>query len=191
MYYPGAFVRLVPLIALTSLLGSLVGRQFPYREFSNDVQELMEAREFLTDDDVVLGLIMCDERDAGCASAQASVTHPLSQATGFLMAHTGAADLTLYEGFFNYFPLQFRDSTTPLDRLFPAVAETSTVPSVDVSRYELETGIEIDVVVIWGWDAVADDASLTELDDLRADLAAGYRLVHQSQGGHVSVFERV
>jgi hypothetical protein len=188
---PRGFVRLVPLIALTSLLGSQLGRQYPYHEFSNDVHELMEAREFLTGDDVVLGLIMCDERDTGCASARASTTHPLSQATGFLMAHTGAADLTLYEAYFDYFPLQFRASTTPLDRLYSAAAEPSTVPAVNVLAYERATGVHVDVIVIWGWDAVADDTSLTELAALRAVLAAGYELVHTSRRGHVSVFKRI
>lgn len=188
---PRHFLRFVPLVAIVSLLGSVGLRQNEYSGFSSDIEELMEARPFLTNDDVVLGLILCDERDAGCASARASVTHPLSQATGFLMAHTGAADLTLYEGFFNYFPLQFRENTSPLNRLFATAATTSSLPAVDVAGYERATGVDVDVIVIWGWDTVVDDASLTALDDLRADLAAGYRLVHESQRGHVSVFERI
>lgn len=188
---PRKLVRFVPIIALISLFASVAVRQNEYSGFADDIDELMEAREFLSDDDVVLGLIMCDERYTGCASAQASTTHPLSQATGFLMAHTGAADLTHYEGLFNYFPLQFRQSTTPIDRLFPATAATSTPPSVDVAGYERATGIEVDIIVIWGWDAVVHDTSLTELDALRADLAAGYELVHESHGGHLSVFERI
>lgn len=188
---PRAFVRLVPIIAIASLLASVVLRQDEYDGFSDDIEELMEARAFLTNDDVVLGLIMCDERDAGCASAQASTIRPLSQATSLLMAHTGAADLTLYEGYLNYFPLQFRADTTPLDRLFPAATEQSDVPMADVAGYERATGVDIDVIIIWGWDAVSDDPSLVGLDVLRAALAANYHLVHTSQRGHVVVFERV
>lgn len=188
---PRRFVRFVPIIAVASLLGSVALRQNEYSGFSDDLEEIAEAREFLAGDDVVLGLLMCDERDSGCASAQASTTHPLSQFTGLLMAHTGAADLTLYEAFFNYFPLQFRTDTSPLDRLYFDAEETSTLPAIDVAGYEQATGIEIDVIVIWGWDKVADDTSLGVLNRLRAALATGYRLVLDSERGNVTVFARI
>ena len=188
---PRRFLRIVPIIAVASLLGSVALRQNEYSGFSDDLEELAEARTVLTDDDVVLGLIMCDERESGCASAQASTTHPLSQFTGLLMAHTGAADLTLYEAYFNYFPLQFRAETSPIDRLYFDAGESSTLPAIDVAGYEQATGIEIDLIVIWGWDKVADDTSLVVLNRLRAALATGYRLVLQSERGHVTVFERI
>ena len=188
---PRRLLRVVPLVAVASLFTTIAVRQDEYRGFSADIEELMEARPFLGRDDVVLTLVMCGEREPGCASAQASTIGPLSQASGFFMAHEGAADLTLYEAFFPYFPLQFKNSYNPAGRLFPPGVDTSAMPpQVEVASYERATGIEIDRIVIWGWYRVEGDASVTRLLGLRRDLA-GYREVYTSSRGNVTVFERL
>ncbi len=184
-------MRVVPVIALVSLIGTVALRQEKYSGFSDDIQELMEARQFLNTNTVVLTLVMCDQREQSCASSTATAIAPLSEASGLLMAETGAADVTLYEGFFKFFPLQFREATSPSQRLFVRGTDPSdTPPSADVAAYERTTGVKIDVIVVWGWTAVATDRSIIEIDPLRAALT-GYRAVYTSTRSHVTVFKRV
>jgi hypothetical protein len=165
-------------------------RQDAYSGFSNDIQKLMETRPYINSDDVVLTLIMCSERTEGCASATASTTAPLSEASGFLMAHDGAADLTLYEAYFKYFPLHFRTAATPEGQLFVKGTDPSEPPpSVDIAAYERAARLTVNVIVVWGWTAVADDQAIKTLDPLRAALG-NYHVAYTSSRGHVTVFER-
>lgn len=93
-----------------------------------------------------------------------------------------------YEANTGYFPIIWKDSRNPYKHLSKGYGLEHLPPGVDISRYEKDTGGQVDFVITW----CLDDQFLNrpETQDVLKQLDEGYQLVFSSQNQLAHLYKR-
>ena len=128
---------------------------------------------------------MSGERHDGSTSV--TKVDSMRHAIGYVAISRGVIDLANYQPNTGHFPLRWNEPLTPFGRLFTAADLEQIPPPVDLLRYERETGIAVDAVLLWDF----GDRAKPEVARLYADLdRGGYAEVARSESGRTTVWER-
>jgi len=111
----------------------------------------------------------------------------MRHAIGYLAVSSGVIDLANYQPNTGHFPLRWNEPVDPFGRLFSRADLEQVPPRVDLLRYEHETGIAVDAVLLWEF----ADRTKPEVARVYADLdRGGYSEVARSESGRTTVWAR-
>ena len=173
-----------------------------FATFNYDLKEYVSAAGSIEDRSTVLAVPLNNyDRDASLESGLSEMApelrlSPFIGATGYIALERTIADLRNYQARKDYFPLRLRPELSPdlyltsetiPDKTAEGLSHLDYPPfSIDLSRYEAETGCSIDYVLFWGpFEAYEEDIAGL-LEQLQP-----YDLVHVSKPrGLMRVYER-
>jgi hypothetical protein len=157
------------------------------RERNDQIADYTSIAEALPSGALVLPLngSMAGERHDGSISV--TKVDSMRHAIGYLAVSRGVIDLANYQPNTGHFPLRWNESVAPFGRLFSRADLEQVPPRVDLLRYERETGIAVDAVLLWDF----VDRSKPEIGRVYADLEqGGYSEVARSESGRTTVWAR-
>ena len=173
-----------------------------YATFNYDLKEYVSAAQSIDDNSTVLAIPINNyNRDASLENGLAEMVpemrlSPFIGATGYIALERTIVDLRNYQARKDYFPLRLRPELSPdlyltsesvPDKTSDGLSHLEYPPfSIDLSRYEAETGCTVDYVLFWGpFERLADDIAPL-LEQLQP-----YDLVYVSEPrGLMRVYER-
>jgi len=164
-----------------------VARVPALRERNDQIADYTSVADALPSGALVLPVngSMSGERHDG--SLGVTKVDSMRHAIGYLAISRGVIDLANYQPNTGHFPLRWNDAATPFGRMFTQADLEQVPPPVDLLRYERETGIAVDAVLLWD---LADRAK-PEVARLYADLdRGGYSEVARSESGRTTVWTR-
>ncbi len=173
-----------------------------YAMFNYDLKEYVSAAQSVEDRSTVLALPLNNyNRDASLENGLAEMVpelrlSPFMGATGYIALERRIVDLRNYQARKDYFPLRLRPELSPdlyltsesvPDKTSDGLSHLDYPPfSVDLSRYETETGCTVDYVLFWGPFERYEERISELLEQLRP-----YDLVFVSEPrGLMRVYER-
>jgi hypothetical protein len=93
-----------------------------------------------------------------------------------------------YEANMGYFPLNWKEGVNPYHHLSTGNGIEGQPPGADIAGYTKNTGVQIDYILMWCYDAkVADDDGYYKL---QAQIDAGYHRVYASPSGRTMLWEK-
>jgi hypothetical protein len=111
----------------------------------------------------------------------------MRHAVGYLAVSRGVIDLANYQPNTGHFPLRWNDAVTPFGRAFSAAGLEEVPPSVDLLRYERETGVAVDAVLLWDFGDRANPPIAFLYSELER---GGFSEVARSESGRTRVWAR-
>lgn len=181
---------LPPILGASAALIAIamnVARVPALRERNDAIADYTSVAESLPAGAVVLPVngSMSGERHDGSISV--TKVDSMRHAIGYLATSRGVIDLANYQPNTGHFPLRWNEPVTPFGRLFTAADLEQVPPPVDLLRYERETGVAVDAVLLWDF----ADRTKPQVARLYADLAqGGYAEVARSESGRTTVWAR-
>jgi hypothetical protein len=184
---PGELLpRALGILAALIAVAMNVARIPALRERNEAIAEYTSIADALQPGEIVLpvnGSTSGERPDGTGVTKVDSMRH----AIGYLAVSRGVIDLANYQPNTGHFPLRWNDAVTPFGRAFTAADLELVPPPIDLLRYERETGIAVDAVLLWDF----ADRSKPEVARLYADLdLGGYAEVAESPGGRATVWRR-
>ena len=185
---PGALLpRVLGTAAAVIAIAMNVARVPALRERNEAIAEYTSIADALQPGDLVLpanGSMSGERHDGGTSVTKVD---SMRHAIGYLAVARGVIDLANYQPNTGHFPLRWNEAVTPFGRSFTAADLDQAPPPVNLLRYERETGIAVDAVLLWDF----HDRSKPEVARLYADLdRGGYTQVAQSPSGRATVWRR-
>ena len=182
-------VGVVAVVALSAM------RVPYYSDFNRDFSEYLSVTDHIAAGSTVLPLRYVSTSTTPPGTASADYIDPIEVLPSWLISRAGAVDLTQYEAGYDYFPVQFQDSTSPFLHLSEQLSDASpnfdegVNPDVDLAAYAAKTGGTVDYVITWGYDQAPEsvrDSSAAR--HVQQQLAEGYELVFTSERGLLKLY---
>lgn len=188
VYYPDWMKKLMPLFfAGVSLI--LLSIRLPYHvQASEAVEEIVSAREFISDRSTVLSLSYSFNGKTVEGGLIANKVWLFTHAADYLGAEKKKMILLgNYEANTEYFPLKWVESKNPFSRL--GIIE-GIPPHVDVEGYLLKTKGTVDYIMMLFLDHENELISHANTKSLLIQLDRNYKLVFRSRSGRVKLYKR-
>lgn len=96
--------------------------------------------------------------------------------------------LTNYEANISYFPVKWREEVNPYIYLNRAEGIEGVPPYADMAAYKRETGVDVDYIVLWCYQA--SFLANSHFSTLFSDIRKSYHLIYTSPGGRTMLYQR-
>lgn len=192
--YGRRVLAVIVALSLVATAGLTVLHVPKYVGFNRDIGEFTSVTDQMPNGSTVLALNFVQAQDSTSGLTSSKWTRPVIQDLGYVVADRNVVDLSHFDGGLSYFITQFRDDVNPFHFIgFDRNWLADSPPHVNILDYETKTGGKgkIDYIVTWGEDQATDATRSSPLyDDVRSQLASGYRLVATSSRGHAKLYQR-
>ncbi len=161
-------------VAAISLLG-LSLRSAVYADINEDIREYLSGVEHIEPNSTLLSLRLDVFADGELISDRIDL---FLQAAGYIAIERSVIDLGNLQASTGVFPIVYRKALDPYRHLATDADLTAFPPRVDLFRYAMSTGKDIDYVLLWGGDQFVRESA--DGHRLMAQLAQAYELVFTS-----------
>ncbi|HKV06503.1 MAG TPA: hypothetical protein VJ725_00095 [Thermoanaerobaculia bacterium] len=159
-----------------------------YAALDDQLDEYMTAADHIEPGHTLLTLCYAPKGRGADGRDLAYRFKPFLHAQGRIAAKRGAVDLALYEASEDYFPIYFRPSLNPYERIGIAGGLELEPPQAEFLTYPERTGGRVDYVLLWGLGD--EDRGEPAVRSVLREVAAGYEPVYTSPRELVRLYRR-
>jgi hypothetical protein len=197
--YPAWARRATGALALLIVIGLTAVRWPAYRAFNAQMADFIQVAQHVEPGMTLLPLVfsprglppISDTSESLRTKALVFRATPFYTAAGYAVAARHAIDLRNYEAGLDYFPVRYRPSLNPYEKLGVNTdgKGLERVPQrIDIAKYQQTTNGRVDYVLIWAVpDSLKDDPDTVSTF---RQLAQGYTLVETSPSGRAQLWRR-